>query len=144
MQKNATYIPPPTCPDRPILALYQQVPSSLVTAAEGKADAIHMAAELGRLDVVSISLTMLATAIAIATVLGFWFYSRVVENAAKRETVEILPHVVEKYLRENPGVLANAVKKNMTLISLGVEGDGEGRFSDDIAAAMEGDGSKED
>jgi uncharacterized protein YneF (UPF0154 family) len=102
-----------------------------------------MAAQLGRLDIVSISLTTLAIAIAIATILGFWFYSRVVENAAKRETIEILPQVVEKYLRDNPEVLANAVRKNMALISLGVEGEGESGFSDDIAAAMEGNGSTE-
>lgn len=143
MLQDVSYAPLPVCPDRPLIAWYQSVSSELAGAASGNADAIHMAAQLGRLDIVSISLTMLAIAIAIATILGFWFYSRVVENAAKRETVEILPQVVEKYLRENPEVLASAVRKNMALITLGVEGEGEGGFSDDIAAAMEGNGSME-
>lgn len=143
MWKDASYTPLPVCPDRPLIAWCQTISLDLAEAAEGKVDSIHMAAELGRLDLVSIALTMLAVAIAIATVFGFWFYGRVVESAAKRETTALLPHVVEKYLRENPEVLAGAARKNMALISLGVEGDGEIGFSDDIAAAMEGNGSTE-
>jgi flagellar basal body-associated protein FliL len=107
-------------------------------------DAIHMAAQIGRLDVLSILIALLSLAIAVATILGFWFYGRVVDKRAKIETSSQLPSLVKKYFEENPDILVEALRENKDIIkSLKLNGTNkEEQEGDDIARTIDkGDGN---
>jgi len=114
--------------------------------ASGARESLNLAVQLGRLDLVSLMIGVFSVAIAVATVVGFWFYRGVVEKTAKEETSEILPAVLAKHFREDPGVIIEAMKRNREVIMLASEEDGEGEdFYAEIAASMDGpDGAEEE
>lgn len=109
-------------------------------------DIFELAVQLGRLDLVSLMIGVFSVAIAVATVIGFWFYQGVVERTAKAETSEILPEVLAKHFRDDPSIIIEAMKRNRTAIKLAAEDDEDGiDFSAEIAASMDGpDGPEEE
>jgi hypothetical protein len=63
----------------------QNVDCKIIAEAVNKADAIQLAAELGRLDIVSILLACFGILLAIFAVGGFWLIRGAAINAAKNE-----------------------------------------------------------
>lgn len=112
----------------------------------GVREPLNLAVQLGRLDLVSLMIGVFSIAIAVATVLGFWFYRNVVERTAKKETGEILPDVLAKHLREEPDVIIEAMKRNREVLKLATEEEDEGDdYYAEIAASMDGpNGSEEE
>ena len=113
--------------------------------ASGAREPLNLAVQLGRLDLVSLMIGAFSVAIAVATVVGFWFYRGVVERTAKEETSEILPDVLAKHFRDDPSVIIEAMKRNREVIRLAAEDEEGEDFSAEIAAAMDGpDGGEEE
>ncbi|MDR7220933.1 hypothetical protein [Aminobacter aminovorans] len=110
----------------------------MIEQAADKADAIHLAAEVGRLDVLSIAITLFSLAIAVATILGFWFYRGVVDQRAKQEVGELLPGIVKNHLATNPEVLVEAIRTNRDLLRAAFGADTEKDLSAEIAATIDG------
>ncbi len=115
----------------------------MVAQAHGKADAIQLAAEVGRLDVLSIAIALFSAAIAGATILGFWFYRNVVDERAKREVGELLPDVVKAHLANNPDVIVAAIRANRDILRAAFASDVEKDFSQEIAETIDDVGSEE-
>jgi len=111
----------------------------------GAREPLNLAVQLGRLDLVSLMIGAFSVAIAVATVLGFWFYRSVVERTAKIETSEILPDVLAKHLRDEPGVIIEAMKRNREVLKLAAEEEDEGDdYYAEIAASMDGPNGPEE
>jgi hypothetical protein len=111
----------------------------------GAREPLNLAVQLGRLDLVSLMIGVFSVAIAVATIVGFWFYRGVVEKTAKEETSEILPDVLAKHFRDDPGVIMEAMKRNREVIKLAAEDDDDGEdFYAEIAASMDGPDGSED
>jgi len=70
-------------------------PSLLGALCEGfKEDAIKLASELGRLDVVSLSLTVLGVVLALAALSSFFMMRHAVIETAREEAEKSLPSIV--------------------------------------------------
>lgn len=117
---------------------------AIVAKAESAADAIQLAAEVGRLDVLSLVVGWLSVAIVVVTILGFWFYHGVVDRRAKTEVKELLSEVVRKHLSDNPHVLVEAIRANAHLLSGAFGTDNERDFFSEIAATIDGKDDGED
>ncbi|MEQ8283763.1 MAG: hypothetical protein RIC04_06615 [Parvibaculum sp.] len=113
-------------------------------------DAIAYAGQIGRLDIVSLVLGLVALAIGIGSIGGFWMIRsaavRAAEEEARKEIRECAPEIVREFLGENPQIIAEVLRQNPEiLISAAREaqtkllGDPDGATANDIATAMEGD-----
>ncbi|MBX3582536.1 MAG: hypothetical protein KF810_11615 [Rhizobiaceae bacterium] len=93
--------PLPQCPDLPLIRLYETVECGFVSEAGKYTDAIHMAAQLGRLDAV----TTLIAVIGLALALGAFGWGAVVwrhASAIARETAEKeTENYVKSYLSDD-------------------------------------------
>jgi hypothetical protein len=138
--KDGVYCPLPKCPDRPLIGLNQVIDCGLIEASERKSDAIHLAAEIGRLDVLSILIAVFAISITIATIIGFWFYRNVVDERAKKEAGELLPYIVKEHLAANPDLLVEAIRKNKEIFQAAFGVNSEKDFSDKIAETVGNNG----
>lgn len=105
-------------------------------------DALAVANQLGRLDALTLGISVLSILIAVATILGFWFYRGVVDQRATDEVRERLPMLLDYYVKRNPGLFLDAVRANADILRAGLGGEtaGSADYADDIAQAMEGDG----
>lgn len=111
----------------------------------GRTDSLNVANQLGRLDVLTIAITLLSIVIAAATILGFWYYRGVVEQRAVDEVRERLPMLVDEFVKRNPHIMTKAVRDNASIFQGSFAGESGGSdFADDIARAMEGDPEDED
>ncbi len=111
--------------------------------AKSDRDALSVAVQLGRLDLLSVMIGLLSFVVALATLFGFWFYRNVVESTAKVEVGVILPQILERYIRENPGIIVKAFKNNKSILDL-VNDENGTDFSSEIATAIStGDGGDE-
>lgn len=111
------------------------------------ADAIYSAAQMGRLELVSISLTILATVVGVGAFGSFFLLRGGAMDAAANEAIEyvdknlndlITPDVIAKSIYENPRTMlsiATIIKKQMEDSSNSISDDD----ADGIAKAMEGD-----
>jgi len=142
--KDGTYVPLPQCPDRAVFWIKQTVECPMIERAAQKTDAIHLAAEIGRLDQLSIVIALLSLAIVIATILGFWYYRGVVDQRAKREVRELLPEIVREYFAQNPHVIVEAVRAHAGLLSGALGTDNERDFFSEIAATIDDNGGEEE
>ena len=75
-----------------LLQVCYQPSAAMVAAAEGKADAIHLAAEVGRLDVVSLILALLAIILGFGAIAGFWM----IRSAATKAAADMAKKVAEE------------------------------------------------
>ncbi|WP_127598712.1 hypothetical protein [Nitratireductor alexandrii] len=144
MWKGGTYIPLPQCPDPALVWVKQSVDCRVTDQAANATDAIHLAAQVGRLDVLSLMIGLLSLAIVVATILGFWFYRGVVDQRAKDEVRELLPNIVRDHLAQNPHVLVEAIRANANLLSGAFGTDSERDFFSEIAATIDEDGREEE
>ncbi|RWI11521.1 hypothetical protein [Mesorhizobium sp.] len=126
-----------------LMGNYHFVDPSLMkdVATSAQADSLNLASQIGRLDVLTLSITVLSILIAVATILGFWFYRGVVEQRATDEVRERLPMILDEYVKKNPYLFTDAVRANAAILRGGLAEDDAGGadFADDIAQAMEGD-----
>lgn len=137
MWREGVYHPLPQCPDPALIWIRQAVDCKMAEKAASAVDGIHLAAEVGRLDVLSIVITLFSLAIAVATILGFWFYRGVVDQRAKQEVKELLPSVVKDHLSANPHVLVDAIRTNRDLLRAAFGSDTEQDLSAEIAATID-------
>jgi hypothetical protein len=106
----------------PWLAL--KVPASHIQQALESPDAIHLAGELGRLDVVSIFLAGLGIFIGIVALGGFWMVRRAAMNsageAAKVEVSGVLPGVLPaaliEILAKRPDLIGSALRQDPSIL----------------------------
>lgn len=112
-------------------------------------DAIAYAGQIGRLDIISLVLGLLALTIGIGSIGGFWMIRsaavRAAEKEARQEIRECAPKIVRDFLGENPQVISEVLRQSPEiLISAAREaqsrllGDPDGDAANDIAKAMEG------
>ncbi|RWB29148.1 MAG: hypothetical protein EOQ42_25860 [Mesorhizobium sp.] len=125
-----------------LMGNYHFVDPSLMNdvVAGSHSDSLNLASQIGRLDVLTLSITVLSILIAVATILGFWFYRGVVDQRATDEVRERLPMVLDEYVKRNPHLFTEAVRVNAEILRGGLATDPQGAdFADDIAKAMEGE-----
>lgn len=94
-------MPLPQCPDPALVWIEQSVDCRMVAQAAQSVDAVHMAAELGRLDLVSVLLATLGIFLAVAAVGGFW----VIRGAALHAARETARDESQRYLDREAGRL---------------------------------------
>lgn len=113
-------------------------------------DPVNAAGQLGRLDLVSIGLTVLGAVIAVAATLGFWMVRReaveAAESEARSEVERLCPKAIAAYFEGQDGrsALKALFETNPTLLYFAAEratvamaGGVQKSEADSIAAAME-------
>lgn len=80
--------------------------------SEHSIDALKVAYNTGRLELVALSLTVLGVAVGVFAVLGFWVYGHVVERAAIKETREIAPQEIARIMKDDPGLWLRVIRAN--------------------------------
>lgn len=96
----------PMCPDQAAVWIKQSVDCKMIDFAENKTDAIHLAAEVGRLDIVSLIFAMFAIMLGVAAFIGFQHIRYVSKEIAKETS--------EKMVIENvAALLPDAVRKEI-------------------------------
>ena len=125
-----------------IICEFNFVTPSLYEAAknENAADALHLALQIGRLDLVTLFL-------AIVAFIGFWSYGHVVDRAARKETEEIAPKEISKILRDDPTLWLKVIRDNpltfQSVIKEALQSENEmnifddGAFGDKIAKIVD-------
>ena len=112
-----------------------------VAAENGSKDALSVAYDLGRLELLALSLTVLAVSIGIFAVLGYWIYGHLVDRAARKETREIAPHEIAKIMKDDPGLWLRVIRANpLTFRSAIVEALSE---TDDLGTVFSSTGGDE-
>lgn len=117
----------------------------------GDKDALNVAAQLGRLDMASLSLAMLGLILAASAIFAYFIYGHVVEKTTKKETGEIAPAIIARVLREEPQLWVKMIRENPELMRSALRdahiamGDSKpdisGDDADAIAAASAEDGN---
>ncbi|WP_372891153.1 hypothetical protein [Rhodosalinus sp.] len=99
------------------------------------ADAVYTASQMGRLDVLALSLTVLATVLALGAFLGFFLVRSAAMEAAADEAVRNLPALID-----NDAIVDVIVKDDELLLTLATrvkrhisESDEERKLTDDEA-----------
>lgn len=98
----------PAAPD----GLFARLATALAGGRQARPDGIAQAAELGRLDVISIALTLLGVVLAIAALSSFFFLRHAVIETAREEVEKV---DWNKHL--TPEVLAVAIKSDPVLLA---------------------------
>ena len=96
MWQDGKYFPLPQCPDPAVIWIKQSVDCRLIDQATQATDAIHLAAQVGRLDVVSAVLALFGLLIGLAAIFGFIE----VRNRAKEAATEVAKSVAREVARE--------------------------------------------
>jgi len=79
------------------LGHHEEASVELLSKLSERADAVQLAGELGRLDVVTAVLAVLAIMLGFGSIAGFWMLRGAAKNAAKA----ITPEAVEVHLQRN-------------------------------------------
>lgn len=80
--------------------------------AEESIDALRVAYDTGRLELLSLALTVLGVSIGVFAILGYWIYGHVVERAAVKETREIAPQEIARIMKDDPGLWLRVIRAN--------------------------------
>lgn len=102
-------------------------------------DAIALAADLGRLDVVSLSLTILGAVLALAALGSYFVMRHTVIQTTHEEVVALIPDEVRKSFTVemvNKAIRSDPVLLDM-LLNAAREGSMPSKAADDIAEAMD-------
>jgi hypothetical protein len=104
-------------------------------------DAIAQAADLGRLDLVSLSLTILGAVLALAALASYFVMRHTVVQTTREEAEAAIPHEVKKSVTIER--LIEAIKSDPVLLehlrSAAREGAMTDKAADDIAASVGGE-----
>lgn len=83
--------------------LHQAIPAGRLEAAINNPDALQVAYNVGVLELLSISLTILGVVLAASAFAGFWMIRHAAMNAARNEAKEWIalegPRLIDEYLR---------------------------------------------
>lgn len=98
--------------ERPFVdpALYASVKNT------GDLDALHVAVQIGRLDVASLGLAFIGIILAVTAIFSYFIYGHVVTRTTEKETREIAPEIIEKFLRKQPTLWLTVIRENPDLI----------------------------
>jgi hypothetical protein len=121
------------------LSQYRFVDAGLLAdvVASGAHDAISLASQLGRLDLLTIVLGVLALLLTVGTILVGWSFSATVENRAKNELRELLPGLLAEQLSaslpndlrqlfaRDPGIIVDAMQENREIIEAVLDGNSD-------------------
>jgi len=87
-------------------------------------DALQVAAQIGRLDVIMLILAVLAILVASSALVGFWLVRQAAISAAEREIKQQLPELLPKFLNEscvyvlrnNPELIMGALRNEAAFL----------------------------
>jgi hypothetical protein len=97
---NGAYQPLPQCPDIPLMRLYQAVEPGAVDAAKNSVDAIHLAGQLGRLDLVAVLLAVFGLVAIFGGLFGLGYVRGQTYAIAKAEAERIAEERLTVLLKE--------------------------------------------
>jgi hypothetical protein len=103
-----------------LVEIHAKVPPEHIEKALKSQDAIHMALELGRLDLFSGLLAAIAIILAVGGVIGAGFLNWKAHAIAKAETRRVVPESVSEVLLgdRGPEIIRNALKDPSVLASV--------------------------
>lgn len=93
---SGSYSPLPHCPDPALVWIRQSIDCKMIEQATDKVDAIHLAAEVGRLDIVSLVLALLAILLGFSALIGYWAIRSAAIAASREEASMIAKKVAEQ------------------------------------------------
>ncbi|GEM_PF-2745237 len=101
MSAQAGYQVLPQCPDKPLIRLYETVSCPLIEKSQDFVDSVHMAAQIGRLDLVTVVLAVLTIVLAFAAIGWGSIVWRQATFIAKKTAEDETETYVGKYLQED-------------------------------------------
>lgn len=135
--------------DWSIFSITPEIPASHLAQALASPTAVRYAYDGGVLELLGLSIAVLGAGIALLALFGFWFYSYVVDRAARKETKEIAPDIIEKMLRADPELWLRVLRNNPSTFHSAIreamdsmkelEEEMAGTSADDIAAHAAGE-----
>ena len=86
---------------QPWIGLNLEIPPGVVDKAGITPDALQVAAQIGRLDVIMMILAVLTLLVASSAIAGFWLIRQAAISAAEKEIRQQLPELLPKFLNES-------------------------------------------
>lgn len=104
-------------PDWFILKFEPQIPADYLGEAIANPNAVRLAYNLGLLEFLGLSLTVLGVTIAVLALFGFWVVRQQAISAAKNAAEEAIPQEVLEYMRGNIGPIMRECLKNPEIVA---------------------------
>ena len=124
---------------QPWIGLNLEIPPGVVDKAGLPPDALQVAAQIGRLDVIMMILAVVTLLVASSAVAGFWLIRQAAISAAEREIRQQLPELLPKFLNEscvevlresciqvlkkNPEIIMGALRKEAAFLKNLMDGE---------------------
>lgn len=106
----------------PWLGFNLHVPPGVAADLISKPDAVHAAAQLGRLDFLTGILASLTILLTVSALVGFWtMWHSVLRQAKAAAEAEIrleLPKLLPKHFAEHPRIIVEALKNDTSLVRI--------------------------